>query len=884
MRILGLLGVGRDGSEFAAELESHIAMHTEDGIRAGLSRDAARRQALIRLGGVEQTRQAYRERRGLSWIENLLQDVRYGLRTLRRTPGFTFTAVATLALGIGACTAVFSLVNAVLIRSLPYGDPERLVYLFTPSPSLKLPAEIIGPSYGDFFDLKRESKSFAEMTAYEQATFNFASQGAVQRIGAARVDENFFSTLQSAPELGRRIGADDNQPGHDKVAVIGHSLWVSMFAGAADVLQHSIHLDGVSYRIVGVMPPEFSYPLSSDLPYGNPHVKSTLLWVPLVLSAQQRQDREPAANVTVARLRPGVSIRQAQSEMSSIMARLDRSHTGPWKDWGALVESFTGISVGPVRPLMRLLLGAVLIVLLIACGNGANLLLARASGRMRELGVRAALGAGRGRMMRQLLTESLLIGSAGGAAGVALAYIFLRALPYLDPGNIPRLNQASLDTRVLLFTVAVSLITSVLTGVLPALSAARLNLTDFLKTGAGRGSAGGHGRAQGILIVVQAAMVVVLLTGAGLLIRSYINVESVNTGFSRSTVTINVMLDDRYSKGPQRREFFTNLVGKLNALPGVSAVGAVNTLPLSNSESLSTFTVRGYPNQKGQLAEGRAATANYFSAMNIPLIAGRPFTSEDDSPEAKVVIVNQSFANTYFAGSDPIGKQIGGSDEDGHWNTVVGVVADVRHSSLEEAPAPQIYRPFRHDDWDSNVVAVSRYIAVRSVLPPATVAAEIRATMKSVDPNLAAAEIHSMGDLVSEASARRRFQTSLLTVFAAIALLLALVGLYGLMAYSVSRRTQEVGIRMALGAQRVDVMLLVIKKAGWLLGLGLAAGLACTWVAARTLKAFLFGVSEHDPMTIVAVCGLLVLSGLIAAFLPARRAASVDPMQALRTE
>jgi len=883
MRLRGQ-AAAQDVSEFDEELAAHVALHTEDGIRAGLSEEEARRQALVRLGGVEQTRQAWRERRGLPWLESVLQDIRYGWRTLRRTPGFTLTAVLTLALGIGACTAIFSLVNAVLIRSLPYGDPERLVYLFAPNPHLKLPPEIICPSYGDFYDIKRENKSFADLTAYEQATFNLATQGAVQRVGAARVDENFFSTLQSAPELGRALGIDDNEPGHDKVAVISHSLWLAMFAGSADALGQTVQLNGVSYRIVGVMPPDFGYPFSSDLPYGNPHIKATNIWLPLVLTPQQKQDREPGGDVTVARLRPGVSIKQAQAEMSSIMARLDRLHGGVWRDFGALVESFTGISLGPVWPLMRLLLGAVLIVLLIACGNAANLLLARASGRMRELGVRAALGAGRGRMMRQLLTESLMIGLAGGAAGVVLAYLFLRVLPYLDPGNIPRLNEASLDTRVLLFTVLVSLLTSVLAGILPALSVARLDLTDFMKTNGARGLAGGHSRVQSILIVAQAAMVVVLLAGAGLFIRSYINVESIDTGFSQSTVTMNIALDNRYGGGQQRREFFTNLIARLSALPGVRAVGAVNSLPLSNSESVGFFTVSGYANQKDQMAQIREATPSYFSAMNIPLTAGRLFTDAEDSDSSVVAVINQSFAKQYFAGRDPIGGKISQGDQDAHWNTVVGVVADVRHTSLEEPVAPQIYYPFGHADWGSNAIAVSRYIAVRSALPAAVVTAEVRAGLKSIDPNLAVTDIHTMGDLVSQASARRRFQTSMLTAFAFIALALALVGLYGLMAYSVSRRTQELGIRMALGAQRIDVMLLVIRKAAWLLGFGLAAGLGCAWAATRVLKSFLFGVGEHDPLTLLTVCGVLAACGLMAAFLPARRAASIDPMQALRTE
>ena len=878
LRLLGFFRARRPEEDFAAEIESHVALHIDDGIRAGLTPEEARRQALIRLGGAEQTRQAYRERRTLPWLDSFLQDIRYGLRTLLRSPGFTFTAVLTLALGIGACTAIFSLVNAVLIRSLPYGDPDRLVYLFTPNPHIPVPPDVMSPSYADFFDIKRQSQSFTDMSAFEQAAYNLSSQGSVEKVGAARVDENFFTTLQSAPEFGRAIGADDNQPGHDKVAVISHALWRSMFAGSTDVLARSLPLDGVSYRIVGVMPPAFEYPRSSDLPYGN-LVKTTHIWIPLALTSKQKAEREPGNDQAIARLRPGVSMSQAQSEMSTIMVRLDKLHSVsmfPERGWGALVKGFMDYAVGRVSRLLWLLLGAVSMVMLIACGNAANLLLARASSRMRELGVRVALGAGRRRIIRQLLTESMLIGAAAGVIGVGLAAIFLRFLPLLDPGNIPRLNQASLDIRVMLFTIIVSLLTSGLTGILPALAVSRVSPGVVLAAGNSGNVAGVHGRLQSILIVVEAGLVVVLLSCAGLLIRSYINVESVDTGFSPSTVTVNIGLDPRYSQPQQRRAFFKNFIGKVAALPGVSAVGAVSYLPLSNSESLGYIWVDGFANSKDQMAEGRDVTPQYFQAMSIPLIAGRYFKEDDDSHAEKPVVINQRFAQLYFANRNPLGGRISTDDNHSQWNTVVGVVADVRHLSLEETPQPQFYSP----NYDLN----GAYIAVRSLLPHSTIASELRSTLKSLDPGLPFGDVRTMGDLVSEATARRRFQTSLLTVFAAIALFLALVGLYGLMAYSVSRRTRELGIRMALGAQRTNVMMLVLNRAALLLGLGLIAGLACSWIATRALKAFLFGVGEHDPATILFVCSLLAVCGLAAALIPARRAASIDPMQALRTE
>jgi predicted permease len=875
-RLRSLLANKRAEEDLAREVASHLTLLSDDFERRGMSPEEARLAARRAYGGAEQAKQAHRDERTVLWIEQTMQDLRYGLRTLSRSPGFTTTAVLTLAVGIGACTAVFSLVDAVLIRSLPYGDPNRLVYLYTPNPQFKLPVEIFGPAYADFYDLKRDSHSFQDMTAFGESVFSLALGGAAERVSAARVDGDFFRTFQSAPELGRAITPDDNQPGHEKVAVISHALWQSMFASAADILHRPLLLDGKSYQIVGVMPQGFEYPHFSDIPYGEAQYQTTQVWIPLALTAHELADRDNTSGNAVARLRPGVSIAQAQAEMATIMARLDRLHNPQVRGWGASVKNFVDSTVGHVRSLLWLLLGSVAIVLLIACGNAANLLLARAASRMRELGVRVALGAGRSRIIRQLLTEALLIGLAAGGLGVGFAYAFLRILPHLDPGNIPRLREASLDTRVLLFTVAVSLLTSVLTGIVPALALSRVNLIDFLAATGGRSVAGAHTRLQSALIVVESALVVVLLAGAGLFIRSYINVESVDTGFSPSTVTMYVSLDGRYSEPQQRIVFFRNLFAKIEVLPGVQAVGAVNNLPLSNTEGLSMFQVDGYPNEKSQLAESRWITPQYFAAMAIPLVAGRFFTQDDNSNNEYNVIVNQSFAKKYFANRNPIGGRVNWEDNHTLWSTVVGIIGDVRHSSVEEAPLPQIYHP--------NTGFQGGYIAVRSVLPPRALAAEIRSTLHSIDPNLAAGDIQTMGDLESEASAPRRFQTSLLTVFAAIALFLALVGLYGLMAYSVSRRTREVGIRMALGAQRTDVMLLVLKKAALLLALGLISGLVASWFATRVIQAFLFGIGRHDPITILSVCALLAVSGLIATIIPARRAASIDPMQALRAE
>lgn len=871
-KLRDLLANQRAEEDLAREVASHLTLLADEFERRGMQPEEALQAARRAMGGVEQAKQAHRDERTLLLIEQAIQDLRYGVRTLGRSPGFTITAVLTLALGIGSCTAIFSLINAVLIRALPYGDPSRLVYLYTPNPQFKVPAEVFGPAYADFYDIKRASHSFQDMTVFGQSVFSLSSAGTAERASAARVDGDFFRTFQSTPELGREINSDDNLPGHERVAVISDALWRSTFGSDPDVLHRSLSLDGRNYEIIGVMPHGFEYPHSTDLAYGDSQYKTTQVWIPLALTPQQMADRDNSSGNAVTRLKPGVSIVQAQAEMAAIMVRLDKLHQ--MEGWGALIENFVDSTVGHARSLLWLLFGAVSIVLFIACGNAANLLLARAAGRMRELGVRVALGAGRSRVVRQLITEGLLIGLAAGVIGVALTYLFLRILPLFNPSNIPRLNEASLDVRVLLFTIATSLLTGLLSGVFPAFAVSRINLAQFLSATANRSIAGAHTRVQSALIVAESALVVVLLASAGLLIRSYVNVVSVDTGFSGSTVTMNVGTDPRYSH-TQAVECFRNLFARLQALPGVETVGAVSSLPLSNSEDLRMFAVDGYPNQISQLAEARWVTPNYFSAMRIRLIAGRLFKS-DEKPAWHTLIVNQAFAKKYFAGRNPIGGRVSRQDDHTKWNTIVGVIGDVRNTSLEEPAQPQIYEP----DMEFG----GGYIAVRSTLPAKSLAVDIRTILHSLDPNLATGDVQTMGDLESDASAQRRFQTTLLTVFAATALFLALVGLYGLMAYSASRRTREIGIRMALGAQRRDVLQLVLKKAVSLLAIGLASGLVAAWFATRAMQAFLYGVGRHDPLTILCVCALLAVSGFTAAMIPARRATSIDPMQALRTE
>ena len=874
-------------AELSEELRFHLERQTEENIASGMSPARARAAAKASFGSISSATEECHEARGVAWIEDFFQDIRYGLRTLLKHRSFTFVTVLTLALGIGSCTAIFSLVNAVLIRSLPYGDSSKLVYLFTPNPHIDIPAEVFGPSNGDFFDLKSQSHSYSAMTLFDQQTYNLAVDDQVERIGAAKVDADFFSTLQVTPELGHVFGRSEEQPGNDHVVVISHALWQTMFDGSPDVLGRTLRLNGSSYQVVGVMPEDFGFPHKTDLQYGNGHIETTQIWVPSALTLQQKMNRDNSSGNVIARLKPGTTVQSAQTEMTAIMARLDSLHKGLFTGWTGLVVPFRESIVGPVRPLMWLLLGAVGFVLLIACGNAANLLLARAANRTHEFGVRATLGARRGRLVRQMLTESLLLSVAAGLAGVGLAYLLLRLLLKLNPGNIPRMSDATLDIRVMAFLVLITLLTSVLFGVLPSLSATRIHLTEFLKSGGMRGIVGDRRRVRNGLAVAQIALVVVLLTGAGLFLRSYINVLSVPTGFSSSTVTANLALGTQYNTPQKEQAFFKELLSRIKLIHGVDAVGLVNYLPLTNSESLTTLWVEGYPNKKNQLVEGRRITPNYLSAMQTPLLKGQGFYDQVGGPPE--VLVNEAFAKNYLAGREAVGSHLrttNNSDSTGSitrnspWSTVIGVVEDVRNESLETAAVPQIYIPF----FEPGQMSADRsaYVAVHSSLPQDAVVSEIRATVRSLDPDLAISDIHTMSESVTAATASRRFQTILLTLFSAIAMLLAVIGVYGLLAYSVKQRTGEIGLRMALGSSKSRLIGLVLREGLKLLGIGLLLGLAGAFALVRLLAGFLYGVPVFDPVTFVFVPLLLFATTLVACLVPCWKAAVVNPIDALR--
>jgi predicted permease len=881
-RLQSLLHKDASNVELSEELRSHLETLVERNIARGMSPMQARIAANTEFGSIAQATEASYESRGTELLDDLAQDIHYGLRSLRRQPAFTFVTVLTLALGIGACTAIFSLVNAVMLRSLPYGDSSRLVYLYLPNPNLKeIPPESIGPSDADFFDIKAHSRSLSAITFFDQKGFSLNAGGQPERVGAAQVESSFFHTLETAPLLGREFSDADQEPGNGNVIILNYALWQSLFAGAPDVLNHNVTLDDKTYRIVGVMPPGFGYPHHTDLAFGNGSIETTQIWVPYTLTAQQKADRDNTSINALARLAPGVTLKDAQAEMSAIIKRLEPLHKGLlFKGMTALLKPLNKQVLGPVRPLMLLLLATVGLVLLIACGNAANLLLARAANRRHELGVRATLGARRGRLLRQMLTESLLFGSAAGIVGIGLAYLFIRALLRLNPGNIPHMESASLDLRALAFLVLISIITSIVFGILPALSATRINLSEFLSSAGTRGLVADRRRTRRMLVSAQVALVVVLLTGAGLFLHSYLNVLSVQTGFSPSTIAVSIPIGAAYNTVEKRRAFYVTLLEKITAQHGIDSAGLVNYLPLTNSESFITLWVDGYPNHDRQLVEARAVTSGYLSAMQTPLLKGRNFTPDEDSPaQHPLAIVNQTFVNKFFAGKDPIGQRLR-TGPDLPWSTVIGVVQDIRNVSLETAAVPQIFVPFISSYPPPNGTDV----AVRSSLPQTAIFSSIRAAVRSIDPSLAISGIHVMDDFATRATAPRRFQTTLLTLFSAIALFLAVVGVYGLLAYSVRQRTGEIGLRMALGSTRVGIARLILREGLSLLLTGLCLGMAAAIAFARLLRGFLYEVPALDPLTFALVPTLLLIATLAACIIPSARAATTDPMVALRHE
>ena len=864
--------VDRDLTE---EVSSYVELLTEKKMKEGMNQEEARRAALLEVGGVEQVKEEVRANRAGFAIETFFQDVRYGLRSLGKKPGFTFTAIVALALGIGANTAIFSVINGVLLRSLDYTQADRVTMIWERSAQQPEHQNVVSPA--NFLDWQKASRSFEKMAAVWDARLNFTGSGEPIEVQAQIVSAGFFPTLGVPPLIGRWFTEGEDRAGNNLVAILSHKLWQERFGGNAAVLGQKVTISGRIFTIIGVMPPGFHFL--------NEQVQ---VWRPIALDpAEDFRKTSGRFLRCVGKLAPGVTLQQAQSELNVIARQLEQQYPIYNTGWGVSLVPIREQIVGDVRPTLFVLLAAVAFVLLIACANVANLLLARAASRQRELALRAALGATRNRLLRQLLTESVLLALCGGIVGIALAYWGVELLKAFGPDNIPRLREISIDPRVLLFTFAISLFTGIAFGLVPALQASRADVNDALKEG-GRGSTGGRSLLRNVFVVAEVSLALVLLIGAGLMIRSFMRLQQVKTGFESDRVlTMRVQLPGaKYKDDQQRLAFFRQAQERIAALPGVKTIGSINFLPLSGMASNTAFNVVGRPEAPpGQEpgTEVRVINGDYFGAMAIPLLKGRLF-DERDGPNSRVTIINETMARKYFPNEDPIGKQLAISwapPEPGQpkpLDEIIGVVGDTRETSLDRDPNSAIYWPLARESYQFMT------FIIRGAIDPTQLVASVQREIRAIDPDQPVADVRTLDQVVAKSIARPRFDMMLLGIFAAVALVLASVGLYGVMNYSATQRTQEIGIRMALGAKPGDILRLVVGHGMKLTVAGIVIGVIASLALTRVMTNLLFGVTATDLPTFLGVSALLTAVALLANYIPARRATRVNPVTALRYE
>ncbi len=809
-------------------------------------------------------------------MQTLWQDVRYGLRLLVKNPAFSLIAIVTLALGIGANTAIFSVVNSLLWQSLPYKDAERLVWIWETNAQNEVFEETASPP--NYFDWKTANQSFEAMGALSRTAGIFTGQGEPERVTGAAVTDGFFAVLQAQPLLGRTFSVEEDKPGAEPVILISEGLWRRRFGADAAIIGKSVTLNGTPTTIIGVMGADFLNPRPGDR-------QAVEFWRPFRLNYSQINRRTDYLGV-IARLKPSVTLAQAQAELQMIARNLEQQYPATNSGWSARVLSLHQRFFGDVSTALIFLMCAVGFLLLIACANVANLLLVKATVRRKEIALRAALGASRGRMLRQLMTESVILSLFGGGIGLLIAYWGVGAIIAVIPSNLPRLDAIHLDTRALFFTLAAALLTGLLFGLLPALQASRLNLNNVLKEG-GRDSAAGasSNRLRNIFTVAEVALALILLVCAGLMVRSFINLQKVDPGFDASRVlTMQVQLSStKYKEDAQLANFSEQLLERVTTLPGIEAAGLMSDMPLSGGGSYLSFAIEGQPfnpNAPTQDAMVHAASSDYFKTIGLPLKRGRLFAAQDHQTAPPVIVINETMARRYWGDEDPLGKRINFGDGNGQptWLTIVGIVGDVHQEALHQDPYPETYAPIvQQPSWVFSVV-------VRTAADAATVAGSVREQVKQLDSDLPVFNVRAMETLLADAIARPRFNTLLITIFAALALLLAAVGIYGVMSYSVTQRQHEIGVRMALGAKATDILKMVIGQGLKLVLIGIGIGLAGVLVLTRWLESLLFGVTTTDLLTMVAVPLILAGVALAACFVPARRATRVDPMVALRYE
>jgi len=864
-------------SEMDAELRFHIETFAEDLMRGGVPREEAMRRARIEFGGIERVKEEGREARGVKIMETLLQDLRYGARMLRKSPGFTCVAVLTLALGIGANTAIFSLVDGILLRPLPFAAPQNLVSITGTGGTFPK---------GGFVAMREQVQSLDTAAYFEGHEFNLTGRGDPVRLSAVLVSAEFFSVLGARPEIGHGFYPGDDIAGRDNYVILSHSLWQQRFGGDPSILGRSIDLEGVNREVVGVMPAEFAFPSAR-----------TQVWLPL--------HNDPRDTISywagdfmpvIGRLRPGSTIAQARAEIRMFQSRVPKLFPWPMPaDWNAdisVVELRNGM-VADVRSRLFLLLGAVGLILLIACVNVANLALSRAATREKEIAVRTAMGAERGRVIRQLLTESVLLALLGGGLGIILATQGLHLLKAALPVDTPRLANAHIDWRVLAFTGGLAILTGLLFGLTPALQSSRAALAQSLNAATrGAGASISH-RLRSALAIAEVAFAVLLVIAAGLLIRSFVALSRVDPGFRAERIlTARVTPNQAFCSDPSRCiSFYRELLDRMHAVPGVNSVAVVNTLPLGGRVAKRSLEIENQPVPPGEampLFWMDVVTPDYLQVMKIPVIAGRGFTLANDSGNPPVALITATTARRFWPGRSPLGSHVRLSG-DKDWRTVVGIVSDVRAYDLQKNVPDwingTIYFPYATNaTLEGGRVPSDMTLVTQSSLEESQLQNVLRSTIAALNPEVPASEVKPMRAVVSESVSTPASTTVLFVAFAALALVLGLIGIYGVLSYLVSRRTREIGIRLALGAQRRDVLWLVMKEGAKFSLVGISLGLACALGITRLLASELYGISSADPATFIAAATLMTAVTLLACYIPTRRAMRVDPMVALRNE
>ena len=873
-----------------AEIVEELAQHLDDvydrSLKTGATESEANRAALVELDDTDLMQREMRRSQKpakeppvagggrTNLLADFLNDLRYAIRMQRKNPGFTIVAVIALALGIGANTAIFSVVNTVLLRPLPYQDPDRLVMVWEEATKAGYPQDT--PAAANFIDWRDQNQVFEGMAATDYTSFNLTGSGEPERLEGRRVSTNLFPLLGVEPQVGRVFTAAEDRPGSERVVVLSHGLWQRRFGGDPGIVGKTLTLNGAGYTVVGVMPARFQFPTVDDE-----------AWVPIAFTQDEATDRGRKYLKVVARLKPGVAMAQAQADMSTIATRLQQQYPETNTDLGAVITPLHEYLVGDIRPALLILLGAVGLVLLIACANVANLLLARAAVRQKEIAVRVALGARRQRLIRQFLTESIFLSTLGGIVGLVIAYVGLVVLKAFIPENISQARAISIDYNVLGFTLLVAVATGLIFGLAPAIQSIRFNQIETLKEGGRDAATGGSGkRLRGLLVMAEVAISLVLLIGAGLLINSFLRLRNVDPGFNPDNLlTMKIVLpDSKYERMAQRSAFYSELTQRLQSIPGVKSAAVTTNLPLYLQGNSISISIEGRPEPPpGQepIMVTRMISPGYFDTMSIPLLKGRQLTDQDTDTSPDVVVISETMARRLWPGEDAIGKRIAigriRSQED--WIQVVGVVKDVRQFELNADPKPQMYLTYRQFGFFD-----AQDLVVKTNVDPASLAGTIRNAVWEIDKDQPVSNIRTMDTILADSIARQRFSMLLLAIFASVALVLAAVGIYGVMSYSVAQRTHEIGIRMALGAQTSAVLKLAVGYGVKLVAAGIAIGLIAAFALTRVMSTLLFGVTATDPTTFALISLLLVAVAAIASYIPARRATRVNPIIALRYE